>query len=94
MKLVCWNVNGIRACDRKGFMDFFKEVKPDILCLQETKAHPEQLEEHLIHPMNYDSIWSSAERRGYSGTVTYTHFPIEESSHGIGIKKFVQRLFS
>jgi len=88
MKLVCWNVNGIRACDRKGFMDFFKEVKPDILCLQETKAHPEQLEEHLIHPMNYDSIWSSAERRGYSGTVTYTHFPIEESSHGIGIKKF------
>ena len=89
MKLVCWNVNGIRACQKKGFLDFFERVKPDVLCLQETKAEPEQLDDTLINPMNYDSYWSSCKtRRGYSGTVTYTHLPVEDVRHGIGIKKF------
>ena len=88
MKLVCWNVNGIRACSRKGFDEFFKRTEPDILCLQETKAHPEQVDDNLIHPNNYDSYWSSAVRRGYSGTATYTHYPVQDVQHGIGIKKF------
>jgi exodeoxyribonuclease-3 len=89
MKLVTWNVNGIRACQKKGFLDFFEREKPEILCLQETKAHTEQLDESLINPMNYDSYWTSAStRNGYSGTVTYTNLPVEKVEHGIGIKKF------
>ena len=88
MKLICWNVNGIRACQKKGFLEFFEREKPDIFCLQETKAHPEQLDEVLINPNSYDSYWSSAVRRGYSGTATYTHFPVEDVQHGIRIKKF------
>ena len=89
MKLITWNVNGIRACQKKGFLEFFEREKPDILCLQETKAHTEQLDEVLINPMSYDSYWSSAStRRGYSGVVTYTNHPAENVQHGIGIKKF------
>jgi exodeoxyribonuclease III len=89
MKLISWNVNGIRACQKKGFLDFFAREKPDILCLQETKAHTEQLDESLINPLSYDSYWSSAStRRGYSGVVTYTNLPVEKVSHGIGLQKF------
>lgn len=89
MKLVTWNVNGIRACHRKGFLDFLKREQPEILCLQETKAHTEQLDEELISPMDYDSYWTSAmTRKGYSGVVTYTRLPVEKVEHGIGIKKF------
>ena len=91
MKLVTWNVNGIRACQKKGFLEFFAKEKPDILCLQETKAHPEQLDENLIHPMSYKSYWTSCSiRKGYSGVVTYTHLPVSKESHGIGIERFDQ----
>ena len=89
MKLVTWNVNGIRACQKKGFLDFFEREKPEILCIQETKAHTEQLDESLINPMDYDSFWTSAStRNGYSGVATYTNLPVENVEHGIGIKKF------
>ena len=89
MKLVTWNVNGLRACQKKGFLDFFQKTKPEILCLQETKAHVEQLDQSLIHPMDYESYWTSAiTRNGYSGVVTYTNQPVERIEHGIGIKKF------
>jgi exodeoxyribonuclease III len=89
MKLVTWNVNGIRACQKKGFLNFFEREMPDILCLQETKAHAEQLDDSLIHPFSYDSYWSSAStRNGYSGVATYTNCSVESVSHGIGIKKF------
>jgi len=88
VKLVCWNVNGIRACQKKGFLEFFQRENPDLLCIQETKAHPEQLDEVLINHSDYDSYWSSAVRRGYSGTVTYSRIPFDEVQHGIGIKKF------
>lgn len=89
MKVVSWNVNGIRACQKKGFLDFFAREMPQVLCLQETKAHTEQLDESLINPMDYDSYWSSAStRRGYSGVVTYTNLPVDQVDYGIGIEKF------
>ncbi len=72
LTLVSWNVNGIRAAEKKGLLDWMHKHKPDILCLQETKAHVDQLGEKLLHPGGYESYWSSGIRKGYSGTVTYT----------------------
>ncbi len=71
MRLVSWNVNGIRAAERKGFLDWLAEDRPDVACLQETKAHASQLSPALLHPDGYESYWNAAERKGYSGTVTY-----------------------
>lgn len=70
-KLVSWNVNGVRAAVRKGFLDWMKDVKPDILCIQETKAQTDQLAEEVLHPNGYTGIWNSAERKGYSGVATF-----------------------
>lgn len=73
--LISWNVNGIRAVQKKGFLDWLSATSPDIVCLQETKAHVDQLGDELIHPAGYQSFWSSGVRRGYSGVVTYTRQP-------------------
>ncbi|MBC7420823.1 MAG: exodeoxyribonuclease III [Bdellovibrio sp.] len=73
IKLVTWNVNGIRASFGKGLSQFIQDEKPDIICLQETKAHKEQVNpemQSLGYPFHY---WSSAERKGYSGTATFLH---------------------
>jgi exodeoxyribonuclease-3 len=86
--IITWNVNGIRACAKKGFLEYLEREDPDFLCLQETKAHPEQLDESLLHPDSYQAYWSSAVKRGYSGTVTYTKAEPEEVKHGIRIRKF------
>lgn len=86
MKIITWNVNGIRAVAKKGFADFIAKLDPDILCLQETKAHPSQVEVELLNPLNRKSYWSSASRRGYSGTATYVKSDVP-ASYGIGIKK-------
>lgn len=88
MKLLSWNVNGIRAVYKKGFLDWFNKEKPDILCLQETKAMKEQLSDDLLNVNGYTSYFSSAERKGYSGTATYTKYDPLKVSNGIGIKKF------
>jgi exodeoxyribonuclease III len=88
MKLLSWNVNGIRAAYKKGFLDWFKTAKPDILCLQETKAMKEQLPEDLLNVNGYTSYFSSAEKKGYSGTATYTKVIPVKVENGIGIKKF------
>jgi exodeoxyribonuclease-3 len=88
VKLLSWNVNGIRAIHKKGFLDWFKKVNPDILCLQETKAHPEQLVDELKDVNGYESYFSSAEKKGYSGVVTYTKEKPLNVKNGIGIKKF------
>ena len=88
MKIITWNVNGIRACAKKGFLDFFEKQDPDILCLQETKAHPGQLEHELLNPFDRKAYWSSAFKKGYSGTVTYLKKDVESVSYGIGIRKF------
>lgn len=88
MKIISWNVNGIRACAKKGFLEFVEREDPDYLCLQETKAHPEQLDQDLITPFQRESYWSSAEKKGYSGTVTYVKKAPLQVSYGIRIKKF------
>lgn len=72
IRLISWNVNGIRAAEKKGFLDWLAKEKPDVVCLQETKAHPDQLSPALLHPPGYEATWNAAERKGYSGTVTYT----------------------
>jgi exodeoxyribonuclease-3 len=72
VQLYSWNVNGIRAVEKKEFLNWMQREQPDVLCLQETKASPTQLSEALLHPKGYESYWNSAIRKGYSGTVTYT----------------------
>lgn len=72
MKLISWNVNGIRAAIKKGFCDFVKTEDPDILCLQETKARPEQVNLELA---GYHKVWNSAEKKGYSGTAVFSKIP-------------------
>ncbi len=88
LRLISWNVNGIRAGHKKGLLDWFKKEKPDMLCLQETKAHPDQLVDDLKNVEGYDSYFSSAEKKGYSGVVIYTRRKPLNVQHGIGIKKF------
>ncbi len=72
LRLISWNVNGIRAAEKKAFLHWLAKEMPDIACLQETKAHVDQLSPALLHPDGYESYWNAAERKGYSGTVTYT----------------------
>lgn len=67
-----WNVNGIRAGLRNGLMDWLRDTKPDIFCVQETKAHPDQLESDVLAPDGYQVFWNSAEKKGYSGVATFT----------------------
>ena len=71
MRVVSWNVNGIRAVVKKGFWDWFNLDTPDVLCLQETKAQPDQLDGSLINPLGYHAYYHSAERKGYSGVTTW-----------------------
>lgn len=73
MKIVSWNVNGIRACYKKNLVQFIKENNPDILCLQETKAHIDQVEPEARELGYKYSYWSSATRKGYSGVATFTN---------------------
>src|ERR1051326_1062803 len=72
MRLITWNVNGIRAAQKKGFLDYLKRENPDVMCLQETKASPEQLDEALLAVDGYESHFVSAEKKGYSGVAIYT----------------------
>lgn len=71
-KIYSWNVNGIRAVQKKGFLNWFAQTSPDILALQESKAHKEQLDDELINVPGYQSHWVSAQKKGYSGVVLYT----------------------
>ena len=87
MTLLSWNVNGIRAVHKNGFLRWFKSQDPDIVCLQETKAHASQLAEKLVRPLGYHSYWHSAERPGYSGVVTYTRRRPLAVREGIGIRE-------
>jgi len=87
MKLLSWNVNGIRSVHRHGFLLWFKKQRADIVCLQETKARAEQLAEELLHPLGYHSYWHSAERAGYSGVVTYSRRRPSAVRMGIGIRE-------
>ncbi len=76
-RILCWNVNGIRSIWKKGFPDWFSREAPDILCLQETKAHSDQLDHEILNFEDYKSYWNPAEKKGYSGVAIYTqHEPI------------------
>lgn len=88
MRLISWNVNGIRAISKKGFLEWFVRESPDILCLQETKCHPDQLTDQLLNIEPYHSFWSAAERKGYSGVVIYTRQKPQEVIEGLGVEKF------
>ncbi|MEG0470417.1 MAG: exodeoxyribonuclease III [Longicatena sp.] len=82
MKMVSWNVNGIRACMTKGFMDFFREIDADIFCIQETKMQPGQLE---IETPGYVQYMNSADKKGYSGTMVFSKREPLSVVYGIGI---------
>ena len=84
MKLISWNVNGIRACVNKGFKDFFKEADADIFCIQETKCQQGQID---LEFEGYKSYWNSAERKGYSGTAIFTKKEPQNVFYGIGIEE-------
>ena len=84
MKLISWNVNGIRACVNKGFEEFFHQIDADIFCIQETKCQPEQIE---LEFEGYTSYWNSAEKKGYSGTAIFTKQKPLNVTYGIGIEE-------
>ena len=88
MKLATWNVNGIRACAKKGMFEFLEAQDFDIFCVQETKAHPDQVSPEFIRPWGRVSHWSSAEKRGYSGVATFLKKDVVNVEKGIGIRKF------
>lgn len=82
IKFISWNVNGIRACLNKGFMDFFREIDADVFCLQETKVSEGQLEMELP---GYNQYWNHAMKKGYSGTAIFTKTEPVTASYGMGI---------
>ena len=82
MKLISWNVNGLRACMGMGFLDFFREIDADVVCLQETKLQPHQIELELP---GYTQFWNSAEKKGYSGTALFTRVEPLNVRRGIGV---------
>ena len=84
MKLISWNVNGIRACVNKGFIDFFNKIDADIFCIQETKCQKDQID---LEFNGYTSYWNSAEKKGYSGTAIFTKLKPINVTYGIGIEE-------
>lgn len=84
MKLISWNVNGLRACMQKGFLDFFNEADADIFCIQESKLSEGQL---TLDLPDYQQYWNYAEKKGYSGTAVFTKEKPISVSYGIGVEK-------
>ncbi|MEK7558456.1 MAG: exodeoxyribonuclease III [Patescibacteria group bacterium] len=89
MRLISWNVNGLRAVHKKGALDIFLKQKPDIFCFQETKAEVEQLPEEIKNVPGYFSYFASSKaKKGYSGVAVYTKIKPKNVEYGLGIKKF------
>lgn len=84
MKLISWNVNGLRACMQKGFMDFFREADADVFCIQETKLQAGQIELELP---GYHQYWNYAEKKGYSGTALFSKKEPMKVTRGIGVEE-------
>lgn len=84
MKLISWNVNGLRACMNKGFKDFMDEIDADIFCVQETKMQREQAD--FVFP-GYEEFWNSAEKKGYSGTAVFSKQQPLSVTYGLGIEE-------
>ena len=83
MKLLSWNVNGVRSALKKGLLDWMKASRADVICLQETKAHPGDVQ-HVDWPGSYTPFWNSAEKKGYSGTVVFAREAPLKVTDGIG----------
>ena len=83
MKFVSWNVNGLRACVQKGFLDFFQEIDADFFCLQETKLQEGQIDLNLPE---YHQYWNYAEKKGYSGTAIFSKLEPIRVQYGIGVE--------
>jgi exodeoxyribonuclease-3 len=83
VKILSWNVNGLRAVQKKGFADWLRKARPDILCVQESRALPEQVEPDW--PKEYEAHWNPAEKKGYAGVMTFTKTPPIKVTRGIGI---------
>ena len=88
MQLYSWNVNGIRALQRKGFLDWLEAAQPDVLTIQETKAQPEQLDDKLRQPEGYYSWWASAEKKGYSGVGLFSKTEPRDIKLGLDIEEY------
>ncbi len=87
MKLISWNVNGLRACLQKGFLDYFNEADADVFCLQETKL---QAGQHDLELPGYHQYWNYAEKKGYSGTALFTKKEPASVTYGIGVPEHDQ----
>ena len=85
MKFISWNVNGLRACVQKGFLDFFREADADFFCIQETKLQEGQISLDL--PEGYEGYWNYAEKKGYSGTAIFTKHKPLSAAYGIGAEE-------
>ena len=88
MKLISWNVNGIRAAVKKGFLDYLDQEQPDILCIQESKAHKEQLASEILEDHGYCTYWHSGVKKGYSGVATFCKEEPLFVQGGLGIEKY------
>jgi exodeoxyribonuclease-3 len=82
MKLISWNVNGLRACVQKGFLEFFRQSDADFFCLQETKLQEGQIQLELT---GYEQFWCYAEKKGYSGTAIFAKKPALSAAYGLGV---------
>lgn len=88
MRLISWNVNGIRAAHRKGFLEWFAADLPDVLCIQETKAHEAQLPAALRQVAGYSAWFTAPERKGYSGVALYSRRQPVSVTYGLGVARF------
>jgi exodeoxyribonuclease-3 len=88
VKLLCWNVNGIRAVMKRGFLDWLAHEAPDVLCLQETKATPADLSEELLKPPGYHTYWNYPEKKGYAGVATFSREEPLKVQNGFGVPEF------
>jgi exodeoxyribonuclease-3 len=88
IRLLSWNVNGIRAIHRKGFLNWFKSAEPDVLCIQETKASEKQIPEELKDVEGYRVFYVAAEKKGYSGVGLFTKMKPSNVEFGLGIRRF------
>ncbi len=88
MILYSWNVNGLRAAQKKGFLDWLYRESPDVVALQETKCHPDQLATALRRPEGYNTYWASAEKKGYSGVALYSKLEPKSVQIGLGIHEY------
>ena len=88
MRIISWNVNGLRACAKKGFLDFLGDAKADLVALQEVRARPEQLPDEVREPPGWHTYFSPSERPGYSGVAVYSREPLKRVENSLGKPRF------